>query len=121
MSELEAFSEISFIYIDIPFYYSHVSSSYSSNSSPPFTPILPHFFLSHSSFPNCCCSELLVYLVKDADMKPPRPVSQRADCVGPDHMNSMTGHTALGQAHRGVSRGGHIDSPNIAARGLSLH
>lgn len=51
-------------------------------------------------------------------MKPPRPVSQRADYVGPDHVKRTTRHTALGQAHRGVSRGGQIGSRSIAARGF---
>lgn len=39
-------------------------------------------------------------------MKLPRPVSQKADYLGPDYVNGVTEFIALGQAHRGVSRGG---------------
>lgn len=34
-------------------------------------------------------------------MKGPRPVSQRAHCLGPVHVTGTTRYTALGQAHRG--------------------
>lgn len=44
LSELEAFSEISFLYIDILFYFSRVSSSYSSNSFPSFYPYSSSLF-----------------------------------------------------------------------------